>query len=190
MYIYTQIQNTNSRRFSLWMKCLCNIFLVCLLLPQAYAEKIGFIVYDGQTYTPEQLERASSSPIVAPTAYSQGSDYLIPRSADGHYYINGAINGFPVVFMIDTGATLTVLPAKYVKNAGIRAGRIIYADTAAGKTRSGLSEGNQLQIGAYRLNDVKIAVQDQLQMPLLGMDVLNRFNISQGNGMLSLKIAR
>ena len=46
----------------------------------------------------------------------------MPRSADGHYYVPGAVNGFSVVFLIDTGATVSSLPDQFARNAGIRVG--------------------------------------------------------------------
>lgn len=166
------------------------VILLTLFTSAAYAERVEYIIYDGQNYVNNQLENAANSPLPFTSPYSSGNDYIVPRAMDGHYYISGAVNGFPVVFMVDTGATLTVLPAKFAKNAGIRAGKVVLVDTAAGRARAGLSQGNTILAGPYKLTDAKVGIHDQLHTPLLGMDVLNRFQITQSNGMLILRVAR
>ena len=168
----------------------CLMLIYTLHTPPAFAERVEYIVYDGQAYAPNQLESAASSPILVSAPYSSGNDYVIPRASDGHYYVAGSVNGFPVVFMVDTGASISVLPAKLVKNSGIRAGRVMLIETAAGRSRASASQGNILQIGPYKLTDAKIGVNDRLETPLLGMDALNRFQITQSNGMMILRANR
>ena len=168
----------------------CLMLIYTLHTPTAFAERVEYIVYDGQNYASNQLESAASSPTLVSAPYSSGNDYVIPRATDGHYYVAGSVNGFSVVFMVDTGASISVLPAKLAKNAGIRAGRVVLTETAAGRSRAGLSQGNILQIGPYKLTDAKVGVNEQLQMPLLGMDALNRFQITQTNGMMILRANR
>lgn len=58
--------------------------------------------------------------------------YIITRSADNHYYVPGAINGHPVTFMIDTGASSTAIGLGVARNAGIKAGESGQAQTANG----------------------------------------------------------
>lgn len=76
---------------------------------------------------------------------------------------------------------------KISKNSGIRAGRIMTIETAAGRSRASASQGNIVQIGPYKLTDAEVGVNDRLDRPLLGMDVLNRFQITQSNGMITLR---
>ena len=40
----------------------------------------------------------------------------------GHYLVNGAINGRPVTFLIDTGATYVAIPAELQQELGPDAG--------------------------------------------------------------------
>jgi aspartyl protease family protein len=114
----------------------------------------------------------------------------VPRAADGHYYLAGAVNGFPVVFMVDTGASMTALPARFARNAGMRAGRVMSVETAAGRNRASASQANTVNIGPFKLTDVLVGIHEQLQIPLLGMDALNRFQISQTNGIMTLRVSR
>ena len=40
-----------------------------------------------------------------------GSELVLKRSRNGHYFFPGTINGQPVTFLLDTGATLVSVPA-------------------------------------------------------------------------------
>jgi len=142
--------------------------------------KEKFFIYDGGKYQEEDLIAAVRSPvqIIAP-GISAGGVYSAPRAYDGHFYLPGSINGFPVIFMVDTGASMTALPASIAKNSGIRAGVSRDVVGSTGKSSGGLSENNKLTVGRFSLNGVKVLVSTNLTTPLLGADVLARFQIRQ-----------
>jgi aspartyl protease family protein len=150
-----------------------------------------YIIYDGQNYQSAQLETAIASPVIGKPAQRLGSsDYSVPRAADGHYYLSGTVNGFPVVFMVDTGAQYTSLPANLARNAGIRAARVTPFDTAAGRERGGLTAANAVTVGPFTVPNTPVAVMERLSIPLLGMDVLNRFQVFYAGGVMVLRNAR
>lgn len=145
-----------------------------------------FIIYDKQEYKPEQYELATRSPVAreAPTILKNGA-YWVPRSMDGHFYVPGSVNGFPVVFMIDTGASQSSIPAWMARNAGIRAGREVQVNTAGGRVSAGESQGNNVHVGPFSLSNVTIIVAPSLEQPLLGMGVLGQFTMTtDGAAML------
>ncbi|EBB4596130.1 TIGR02281 family clan AA aspartic protease, partial [Salmonella enterica] len=96
----------------------------------------------------------------------------------------------PVVFMVDTGARFTTLPVKLARNAGIRAGRATSFDTAAGRERGGITAANTVIVGPFAVEGAAIAVLERLSAPLLGMDVLNRFQIAYSGGFMILRGGR
>ncbi|WP_022981344.1 TIGR02281 family clan AA aspartic protease [Ideonella sp. B508-1] len=154
----------------------------------AVGESFQFFVYDGKQYGPSQIDVAAVTPAEVPAPIRQANgDYLVPRAADGHYYIGGAINGFPVVFMVDTGAKFTSVATATAANAGIRAGRAISVATAGGIERAGLSGGNTIVAGPFVLQGAGVAVLAKLDRPVLGMDVLNRFQIMYANGYMTMR---
>ena len=63
----------------------------------------------------------------------------VPRANDGHYYLTLGINGTPVEFMVDTGASQMVLTAGDARRAGIDTADLAYvgrAMTANGEVRT------------------------------------------------------
>ena len=50
-----------------------------------------------------------------------GSELVLKRSRNGHYFFPGAINGQPVTFLLDTGATLVSVQAHLAGCTGVRA---------------------------------------------------------------------
>lgn len=145
----------------------------------------SYLIYDGAKYQPAQLERAAASPIVRVMHKAlPGQGYVLAKAPDGHYYINGEINGLPMTFMIDTGATFTAIPAKIARNAGIRAGLIGESSTAGGMVQSGKSTGNFVRFGNMTAESVTVTILEKLDTPLLGSEVLNKFHMNVKDGFM------
>lgn len=165
--------------------------IACFLLSNAsvYSQPVQFIVYDGKTYPVDRIMAAASSPIIQPPP-KVGDVYSVPRSVDGHYYIPGFVNGFPVTFMVDTGAAYTTLPIRHARNAGLRAGRVVSFEGASGRVRGSLTEGNAVVFSTFMVAKAPVAILEELQTPLLGADVLNRFQITYAEGRMLVRIPR
>jgi aspartyl protease family protein len=153
-------------------------------------QTIHFGVFDGRSYAPAQLPLAARSPVQNESPRLVRGVYLVPRSADGQYHLAGWINGYPVVFLVDTGATVSAIPLQEARNAGIRAGQQVVVSTANGLATSWTSKANVLSFGGVTVSDVDVQVVEHLQFPLLGMNVLNRFQIGYANGYMTLKVAQ
>lgn len=144
-----------------------------------------YLVYDGAKYQSAQLERAAASPLVRVMQKPlPGQGHVLAKATDGHYYINGEVNGFPVTFMIDTGATFTAIPTKVARNSGIRAGLLGMSSTAGGVVPSGISTGNLVRFGNMTAESVTVSILDNLETPLLGSEVLNKFHINVKDGFM------
>lgn len=172
------------------MKRILGVLLLALVAAAPAAQGQKFIIYDGLQYNAQQLELASRTPHSVPMPEFSGNELSIPRAADGHYYVAGNINGFPVVFLIDTGASVTAIPAQIAKNAGIRAARAVAGRTAGGNAEGGASFGNRLVIAEFVITDVTLTALPNLGQPLLGMEVLNRFEVNYSNGTMVLRPGR
>lgn len=159
-----------------------------LLMAVNGAQADDYFVYDGQKYRSEQLAEAAVSPMKSVGAVrNRDGSYSVARAADGHYYVGGSVNGFPVVFLVDTGAKFSGLPNRMASNAGIRAGKAITLQTAAGPDRAGLSAGNTIVVGPFVVRDAAVVAGGKLDQALLGVEVLNRFQVTYGNGVMTLR---
>lgn len=145
-----------------------------------------FVVFDGQTYAygSAELIHALNNPVVRSPPKLDGKNLLVRAAADGHFYVNGHVNGFPVTFLIDTGASATTLPAAMLRNIGVRAARKGKANTAGGVVPIFETVGNVVHVGPFVVNKAKVGLNELLTQPLLGQDVLNRFRITHEAGIM------
>jgi aspartyl protease family protein len=125
--------------------------------------------------------------------YSTGADarQSVTLSADtrGHYVTEGAINGQPVRFVVDTGATVVALPAEDARRLGLdyRKGTLALTKTAAG-----VVPVYRVRLDSVRLGDIEIAAVDAvvieqgLDIALLGMSFLNRVEMRHEGQVMTL----
>ena len=117
---------------------------------------------------------------VAPRQSVAGAGIIeVPRSFDGHYYLNLQLNGKTVNFVVDTGATSVVLTQSDAKRIGIDLNDLVYsgtANTANGVVRTARARVNQVQLGDISDRDVAVFVNEgEMDGSLLGMSYLQRF---------------
>lgn len=112
----------------------------------------------------------------------------IERSPDSHFYVEGTVNGQSVKFLIDTGATAVVLPNTIAKSAKLEVGEIVQAQTANGTANVHTTQIRELRIGNFRFKDVQAFIIDPAagNIALLGMNVLDNFEISQKKDTMTL----
>lgn len=115
----------------------------------------------------------------------------IPMAADGHYYLNLKVNGQPVHFLIDTGASQIVFTKADARKIGIDPESLDYifsAQTANGTVRTAPITLGSIALDEFISLDVKAVVNDgDLNKSLLGMAYLRRFNtVTISNGSLIL----
>ena len=109
----------------------------------------------------------------------QGGRIAIPRAADSHFYATLAVNGTPVTFVIDTGASEIVLSRQDARRVGIDPDRLIYlgsARTANGEVRTARVRLDSLEFAGVTERGVSAWVNDgEMSGSLLGMAYLSRF---------------
>lgn len=100
----------------------------------------------------------------------------------GHFVTEGAVNGNPVRFLVDTGATTVALPAADAVRLGIdyRKGKRALSSTAAGVVQIYVIMLDTVRLGSIELTGVEASVIEQgLDIALLGMSFLNRVEMKR-----------
>lgn len=121
----------------------------------------------------------------------QNGQITVPRSPDGHYYLSLDINGVPLRFVLDTGATDLVLRQSDSVRAGLSPDQLAYtaqANTANGVVALAPVRLDTVALGPHRDENVRAVVnQAPMQMSLLGMGYLQRWgSITIANNTLTL----
>ncbi|MFD1912365.1 retropepsin-like aspartic protease family protein [Halodurantibacterium flavum] len=103
----------------------------------------------------------------------------VPRAWDGHYYLTVAINGVPLRFLVDTGATEVVLSAKDARAAGFSPAKLNYygqARTANGVVRTAPIRLERVELAGHVETNMSAWVNEgEMETSLLGMTYLSRF---------------
>ena len=125
------------------------------------------------------------------TRMTDAGQIIVPRSADGHYYLTAQINGADVRFVLDTGATDMVLTQSDARRAGLDPDQLTYlgrANTANGEVRTAFVRLDAVQLGDVTDRDVAAVVNGgQMEDSLLGMGYLQRWGrLEIANGELIL----
>jgi aspartyl protease family protein len=104
-----------------------------------------------------------------------GEAIELRRQDDGHYWIMVDINGKPVRFMVDSGATMTAINATTARDAGIEAdGYPIILSTANGRVAAKRANVQSLVLGPHRIENHPVVVSESFgDINLLGMNFLN-----------------
>jgi aspartyl protease family protein len=110
------------------------------------------------------------------------------QARDGHYYLVGAIDGHTITFLIDTGASRLTLSARQADQLGLTRCRPARARTANGVVDACVTQAGTLTLGPFHIEKPEINILPGLSGPaLLGMNVLDRFSLTQQAGVMRLR---
>lgn len=122
----------------------------------------------------------------------QKAQLSISRGVGNHYWIAGSIDGHPVQFLVDTGATSVAMNEGQARMLGIDyrvKGRAMIASTAGGNVKAWQIKLDSVKVGALEVLGVEAAVLegDSPTEVLLGMSFLSRVRWREDNGVLQLE---
>ena len=128
---------------------------------------------------------------IAPRQAVSGSEIVLPRAPDGHYYITLDINGAPVDFVVDTGASQVVLTQNDARRVGFDPADLRYlgiARTANGEVRTAAVQLDTVSVGPFTDTRLRATVNGgEMDKSLLGMTYLGLYDsISITDGKLIL----
>lgn len=112
----------------------------------------------------------------------------LQRDRSGHYIAKGEINGSPVVFLVDTGATDVAISDQVARALGLEFGPRMTVMTAAGPAAAWRTRLDRVSLGSLALNNVRATITPGLGGEvLLGMSFLQYFNLRQQGDQLVLE---
>jgi aspartyl protease family protein len=119
-----------------------------------------------------------------------GREILIAAGPGGHFVTSGQINGKPVQFMVDTGATTVAMGRQEAERLGIdwKTGQRGVSHTAAGMV---VAYG--VSLTSVRISDVEVFGVNAMVLPaempviLLGNSFLSRFSMRRDANVMKLE---
>ena len=138
----------------------------------------------------DRLERQKNPNRQLATATTDGiPEVRLQRNRFGHYVATGSINGEPVEFMLDTGASDVSIPEELADRLGLQRGRAMKYHTANGTITAWQTMADEIQLGPLRLGPVRASINphDRSSAVLLGMSFLKQLDFSQQGNTLTLK---
>lgn len=114
------------------------------------------------------------------------SELVLRAGGHGHFVVDAAVNGTPVTFLVDTGASSIYLTPDDAARLGWTPQRLTYSEryaTASGTVHAAPVTLRSLRIGQLELYDLPASVgQQPSSISLLGMSFLKRFESYEVRG--------
>jgi aspartyl protease family protein len=112
---------------------------------------------------------------VSPTAPL--TELRIERRLDGHFYVDGLVNGEETRFLVDTGATHVALTVEDAKQIGLAVNPDAFdyvAQGAGGPVRGQVLMLDRVSVGGRVVSNAHAMVLEGLEVSLLGQSVLTQ----------------
>ncbi len=148
-------------------------------------------------YTRMQHDVGAAAKVARPKSAAQAanaysSSMTIRRGDNGHFSVEGEVDGRRMEFLIDTGASVIALRERDAASLGLHPAARDYTAmvvTANGTVRGAPVELNRVEIGPLTVRNVAALVlpDEELGQNLLGMSFLSKVRWEQHNGQLVLE---
>lgn len=111
---------------------------------------------------------------------ADGRGMAFIAASDGHFYIEATVEGLPIRFLVDTGASVSALSPDDAQRLGFDLDALDYTvrtQTANGLTWNAPVTLRSVSLGLVTVRDMKVLVtRSDLHTSLLGVNFLERFS--------------
>jgi aspartyl protease family protein len=168
-------ENDQLKTMSRWMIALAWLFVLGLLT----------------LYFSDMLEKQRNpNRIVNTRAHSDGTrEVILQRNRSGHYLATGELNGQPVNFLLDTGATWVSIPEKIATHLKLVRGAPMEVSTANGVITAYATWVDTVSLGNIQLHNIRASINPNAPDDdvLLGMSFLKELEMVQRGDILTLR---
>lgn len=160
----------------------------------AAADGVRVLAIDGEAVTLEvdgkKRNLRVGQNVVSQKAADDRQETVLVADSRGHYVASGSVNGRPMRFLVDTGATMVSLGASDAARLGIdaRKGQAGFSQTANGRARVWKVKLDSVQVGNITVHGVDGLIHEsEMPVALLGMSFLSRMEIRNEGSNMQLK---
>lgn len=161
-----------------WVVVIC-----CATAAGAALIRFGLPILAGGALTSAALRPLPASPPAPKPVASRvpvANSLAYRADANGHFFVDARVNGAPIRFLVDTGATIVALTPDDARAAGVLNGMLKYdlpIQTADGVTHAAPVTIREIVLGQMAQEEVPAVVMEkQGAISLLGMSFLGRLN--------------
>jgi aspartyl protease family protein len=133
----------------------------------------GFILFtfrDNLGWVAQRLRaEAIGTPVTA------AGETRIPMAVDGHFWVKADVNGKPVRFLVDSGATMTTIDRATAQAAGVTIdpNRNQLVRTGNGMIRVSRGRAESLEVGGIERRGIAVQITESDDLNVLGMNFLS-----------------
>lgn len=133
----------------------------------------GFILFTFRDDFGLVAQRLKAEALGAPVVTER--ETRIPMAIDGHFWVEAKVNGRPVRFLVDSGATMTTIDRATAVAAGaaISSRRDQLVRTGNGLIRMSSGRVETLDVGGIERRDVAVQIAERDDLNVLGMNFLS-----------------
>jgi aspartyl protease family protein len=103
-----------------------------------------------------------------------GGELRIPMREDGHFWVEAEVNGVTTQFLVDSGASYTVISSEVAERANVRPEiRVAQVETANGTITMRRARVSNLEVGSVVRDDFPVLIADQQGLNVIGMNFLS-----------------
>ena len=145
------------------------------------------IIFLGLYWYFDHAQRRAYNPNQAVTETK--TEVILKRNREGHYVASGTINGTPVTFLLDTGATQVAVSKELASRLALKLMAPVQVYTANGVTQAHTTRLESVRLGGIEILNVSALVTPGMRADtvLLGMSFLKHVEFTQRGDQLILR---
>lgn len=196
--------DTASLVYSLMLLVLVGSALVSRTLPIGQTVKMALgwvgifaLIFLLVSFRPEMKliwQRITGELGLASAPAVSGEPMTLRKGEDGHFWVTAEVNGRPMRFMVDSGATFTAISTEAARAAGIAPsglGLKTVIETANGMVEADRATIADLRVGSLAMRDHDVLISDGLgDTNLLGMNFLSELESWRVEGSSMILVPR